>query len=318
MKNKSGWKFTISLGVWLLGIAIYAQAQSPYQVKIGDIQVTALTDGAVPVDVDKLFPATASKKPSQLLEGYFLKNPVEISINAFLIQDGAKLILADAGSGELMGKYGGLLVQQLQKAGFQPENITDILITHVHADHSGGLVVNGKKVFPNAVIHVHQAEIDFWLNDANKQKADPNRMGADPQTFTNAKNMLTPYLQDNKVAAFTKETTVLTHITAIPYPGHTPGHTIYVLNSKNESLYFWGDMVHVPDLQFATPALADNFDVDIPATQEKRKTFYEKAAVKKYLIAAPHASFPGIGHLKKEGAAYRWVPVPFSIEGRTE
>lgn len=319
MRNNRRWKFTLGMGIWLLGTSFYSTAQSAhYAVKVGDMSVTALLDGTIPIDATKLFAGAAPEKITQLLDNSFLKNPVELSINAYLIQDGGKKILIDAGSGELMGKYGGKLTESLQQAGIQPEEITDILITHVHADHSGGLVVAGKKIFPNAVIHVHQTEVDFWLNAKNKAAADPKHMGADPQSFTNAENVLTPYLQNNQVKTFSKETEVLPHIVALPYPGHTPGHTVYVLSSKNEKLYFWGDMIHMSAVQLPAPALPDHFDVDVAAQQKNRKTFYNKAAQEKHLIAAAHISFPGIGHLQKNGDSFLWVPVPFSLEGRTK
>lgn len=319
MRNNRRWKFALTAGIWLLGFNFYSSAQSsPYTVKIGGIQVTALTDGTIPINVEQLFAGSTPGKPTQLLTAAFLKNPVEISINAYLIQDGAQRILVDAGSGELLGSYGGKLAESLKQTGITPEDITDVLITHVHADHSGGLVVAGKKLFPHATIHVHQAEVDFWLKEENKRKADPKHMGADPQTFANAENMLRPYLQNHQVKTFSKEEEILPHITAMPYSGHTPGHTIYVLHSKNESLYFWGDMIHVPGIQLAAPALPDHFDVDIPAQQQRRKLFYGEAAKKKYLIAGAHISFPGIGHLKQQGEGFLWVPVPYSREGRTE
>ncbi|NML39963.1 MBL fold metallo-hydrolase [Chitinophaga sp. G-6-1-13] len=319
MSNNRRWKFTLGVCIWMLGIPFYSMGQSsPYTVKIGGIPVTALTDGTIPINAEQLFAGSEPGKVTQLLQNSFLKNPVELSINAYLIKDGDKRILVDAGAGELMGNYGGKLAASLKQAGIQPEEITDILITHVHLDHSGGLVVAGKKVFPNAIVHVHQTEVDFWLNAKNKQAADPKHMGANPQAFTNAENMLTPYLQNNQVKTFSKETEVLPHITAIPSPGHTPGHTIYVLSSKNEKLYFWGDMIHMSAIQFPAPSLPDHFDVDIAAQQKNRKTLYEQAAQQQHLIAAPHISFPGIGHLRKNGAGFLWVPVPFSLEGRTE
>lgn len=319
MRNNRRWKLALSTGIWLLCIPFYSWGQSfSYSVKVGGISVTALLDGTIPINADQLFAGAEPAKVKQLLDNSFLKNPVELSINAYLIQDGAKRILVDAGSGELMGNYGGKLTESLQQTGLRPEDITDILITHVHADHSGGLVVAGKKIFPNAIVHVHQAEVDFWLNAKNKQAADPKHMGADPQSFTNAENVLTPYLQNNQVKTFSKETEVLPHMTAMPYPGHTPGHTIYVLSSKNEKLFFWGDMIHMSAIQLPAPSLPDHFDVDVAAQQKNRKTFYDRAAQQQYLIAAAHISFPGIGHLQKKGDGFVWVPVPFSLEGRTE
>lgn len=301
----------ISLGCW--------GQSSPYEVKIGDIKVTALTDGTVPINVEQLFAQGTPDNLQQLLDQSFLKNPVEISINVYLLQYDTKRILIDVGSGELFGKYGGKLTESLSQVGVKPEDITDILLTHVHDDHSGGLVVAGKKVFPNAIIHVHQAEIDFWLNAKNKKPVDKLQVGAASERFAAAENMLEPYLKSKQLLTFSKKTDeLLPYITAIPFAGHTPGHTVYLLSNKNEKLYFCGDLVHIGGMQFKQPFLADYFDVDIHGGAVKRKEFYESVALNKYLIAGPHISFPGMGHLKKVGQEYLWIPVPFSLEDRTE
>lgn len=139
-------------------------------MKVGDTEVTALLDGILPVDAEKLFFTNEPGKPTQLLQNVFIKNPVEVSMNAYLVKTNGKLILIDTGAGELFGNAGGKLVQSLKQAAVAPEEITDILLTHIHADHSGGLVMSGKVMFPNAVIHVNKAETNFWLNEKNAKR----------------------------------------------------------------------------------------------------------------------------------------------------
>lgn len=298
---------------------VYGQMPAPYKVKVGDTEVTALLDGILPVDAEKLFFTNEPGKPTQLLQNVFIKNPVEVSMNAYLVKTNGKLILIDTGAGELFGNAGGKLVQSLKQAAVAPEEITDILLTHIHADHSGGLVMSGKVMFPNAVIHVNKAETNFWLNEKNAKKADEKAMGASPKTFSNAMDMLIPYLKAGKVKTFEREKEeIVPHIYTMPTGGHTPGHTVYVLESKGEKMYFWGDLVHMEGLQFVEPTLENHFDVDHKSGIENREKYYDDAAKNNYLIGASHISYPGMGRVKKEGNKYVWYPVPFSLTGRTQ
>ncbi|OPC04964.1 hydrolase [Elizabethkingia ursingii] len=298
---------------------VYGQMPAPYKVKVGDTEVTALLDGILPVDAEKLFFTNEPGKPTQLLQNVFIKNPVEVSMNAYLVKTNGKLILIDTGAGELFGNAGGKLVQSLKQAAVAPEEITDILLTHIHADHSGGLVMSGKVIFPNAVIHVNKAETNFWLNEKNAKKADEKAMGASPKTFSNAMDMLIPYLKAGKVKTFEREKEeIVPHIYTMPTGGHTPGHTVYVLESKGEKMYFWGDLVHMEGLQFVEPTLENHFDVDHKSGIENREKYYDDAAKNNYLIGASHISYPGMGRVKKEGNKYVWYPVPFSLTGRTQ
>ncbi|MCL1671078.1 MBL fold metallo-hydrolase [Elizabethkingia ursingii] len=298
---------------------VYGQMPAPYKVKVGDTEVTALLDGILPVDAEKLFFTNEPGKPTQLLQNVFIKNPVEVSMNAYLVKTNGKLILIDTGVGELFGNAGGKLLQSLKQAAVAPEEITDILLTHIHADHSGGLVMSGKVMFPNAVIHVNKAETNFWLNEKNAKKADEKAMGASPKTFSNAMDMLIPYLKAGKVKTFEREKEeIVPHIYTMPTGGHTPGHTVYVLESKGEKMYFWGDLVHMEGLQFVEPTLENHFDVDHKSGIENREKYYDDAAKNNYLIGASHISYPGMGRVKKEGNKYVWYPVPFSLTGRTQ
>ncbi|WP_411897861.1 MBL fold metallo-hydrolase [Elizabethkingia occulta] len=298
---------------------VYGQMPAPYKVKVGDTEVTALLDGILPVDAEKLFFTNEPGKPTQLLQNVFIKNPVEVSMNAYLVKTNGKLILIDTGAGELFGNAGGKLVQSLKQAAVAPEEITDILLTHIHADHSGGLVMSGKVMFPNAVIHVNKAETNFWLNEKNAKKADEKAMGASPKTFSNAMDMLIPYLKAGRVKTFEREKEeIVPHIYTMPTGGHTPGHTVYVLESKGEKMYFWGDLVHMEGLQFVEPTLENHFDVDHKSGIENREKYYDDAAKNNYLIGASHISYPGMGRVKKEGNKYVWYPVPFSLTERTQ
>lgn len=284
-----------------------SQTSGVYQYRVGDFQITALSDGSVPQDLFKLLTGTNEPEIEKLLHRSFLQNPVEASINAFLIDTGSRLILVDTGSGQFFGPgYGGKIVGNLKNAGFEPEQIDDILITHIHTDHTGGLVSNGKLVFPNATIHVGKPDIDFFMNIENQGKS-----GYDIKYFTEAKAAVGPYLAAGKVKAFDGRTEILAGITAIPTPGHTPGHSFYLIESKGQQIEFWGDIAHVVSVQFPKPDITIVYDVDPKKAAIQRSQQFEKAMVERRTVAGAHFPYPGIGHLRQDGDAYLWVPVDY-------
>jgi glyoxylase-like metal-dependent hydrolase (beta-lactamase superfamily II) len=166
-----------------------------------------------------------------LLHRNFLANPVEASINAFLIDTGDKQVLVDTGSGQLFGpKLGGKLQVSLKAAGYAPDEIDMILLTHIHADHSGGGVENGRLMFPTATVYVGKPDVDLWLDPANAANAE--RLHLDRRYFDEAVKTVKPYLDAGKLKSFSGETAILPGITARPTPGHTPGHSFYVVESS--------------------------------------------------------------------------------------
>ena len=142
---------------------VKTQAPGFYRVMLGEFEVTALSDGTVDLPVDKLLKEPAAKTTAALKKS-FLSVPVETSFNGYLVNTGAKLVLIDAGAGTLFGPTLGKLVASLQAAGYKPEQVDDILITHMHPDHVGGLAANGAIVFPNATVHADRRDADFWLS----------------------------------------------------------------------------------------------------------------------------------------------------------
>ena len=154
-------------------VAQYKQVTDSYSFPLGDFTITALSDGTVPQDLYQLLTATSHSHTQELLDKAFLANPVEASINAFLIQSSQKNILVDTGSGDLFGPgNGGKLLDSLASIGVKADDISDILITHIHTDHTGGLVRNGQPAFPNATVHVGAADLTFFLDPSNAHKAD--------------------------------------------------------------------------------------------------------------------------------------------------
>jgi glyoxylase-like metal-dependent hydrolase (beta-lactamase superfamily II) len=292
-------------------IAAQRRVQAPgvYQYRHGDFQITALSDGTVPQDLHALLTNTTPAGTDALLQRSFLSNPVEASINVFLIDTGSKLVLVDTGSGLLIGHgYGGKLLGSLKAAGYAPEDVDDILLTHIHTDHSGGLVSNGQLLFPNATVHVGKPDVDFFLEPANIRGVD----GYDKKYFEEAVAMVGPYVKAGKVRAFTGETQILPGIKAIPTSGHTPGHSFYLVESKGESMQFIGDIVHVAAVQFPKTSITIVYDVDPQLAAAQREKQFARAAANRSLIAGAHLPYPGIGHIRAEAdGGYTFVPINY-------
>lgn len=275
-----------------------------YRTRVGDVDIIALSDGSVPVDMHPLVKGATAAQIDAALQRAFQTNPVETSLNAFLVETGSRRVLIDTGAGDFFGPgKGGKLVASLAAAGVKPEQIDDILLTHIHTDHSGGLIHAGHVVFPRATVHVGKPDVDFFLAPANQNGVG----GYDKAYFQQGTQSITPYQAAGKLATFSGRTEVLPGITAIPAPGHTPGHAVYRVESKGESITFVGDLVHVEALQMAQPAITVAFDVDQPAAAKQRIALFGEFAAQRELIAAAHLPFPGIGHVAKDGSGYSFV-----------
>lgn len=272
---------------------------------VGDARVTALSDGSLPLDLHKVLRGIAPSRIDALLARSFQRNPAETSINAFLIELGDRRVLVDVGAGELFGPgIGGRLPRALAAAGVRPDQITDILITHVHSDHSGGLAMDGRLVFPNATVHVGRPDVDFFLGPAKAERTDDER-----RLSKEAERTLGPYVAAGRIKPFDRGGEILPGITSELRPGHTPGSAFYILTSRGQRIVFIGDTIHAASVQFAEPAVTIVFDQDQQRAREVRRQEVARFAADGTLIAAPHISFPGVGRIRREGTGYRWIPI---------
>src|SRR5215831_7343923 len=173
-----------------------AKTQAPgwFRMMLGDFEVTAINDGTAALPVDKLLTGTTPDKVNAILAANHLKAPLETSVNAFLINTGSKLVLIDTGAGTLFGPTLNKFLANFKASGYSPEQVDEIYITHMHADHVGGLSADGKPVFPNAVVRAGKADADFWLSKENMEKA-PEQM---KRFFQGAQVSLNPYVQAGK------------------------------------------------------------------------------------------------------------------------
>jgi glyoxylase-like metal-dependent hydrolase (beta-lactamase superfamily II) len=292
-----------------LAAAPMAKTPAPgyFRMMLGDIEVTPLSDGTVDLPVDQLLRQKAEATKADLARS-FLKLPVETSDNAYLVNTGSKLVLIDTGAGAMFGPTLGKLVASMKAAGYQPEQVDEIYITHMHHDHVGGLISNGKPVFPNATVRAAKQEADFVLSKEVMKKASPD----EKRSLESTQAILNPYIKAGKFQPFEGDVELVPGVRANGGHGHTPGHTTYVVESKGQKLVLVGDLIHVAAVQMENPAVTIEFDLDEKAAAAARKKEFDAAAKGGYLIGGAHLQFPGIGHLRSEGKGYRWIPVNFT------
>jgi len=291
-----------------------AKIQAPgfYRTMLGDFEVTALSDGTAALPMDTLLTNTTPGKIRRAFARSYIKGSVDTSVNAFLINTGPRLVLIDAGAGVLFGPTVGKLMANLKASGYQPEQIDDIYITHMHADHVGGLIAEGKIAFPNATVHADKRDADFWLSQANMDAA-PKDM---KDFFAGAMASINPYIAAGKFQPFDHGGELAPGVTAVLAHGHTPGHTTYMIESKGQKLALWGDLIHVAAVQFDQPSVTVKYDSDPKAAAAQRKKAFAEAAKDGYMVGAAHLSFPGMGHLRRNGLTYTWVPLNYSGGGQ--
>jgi len=287
------------------------QAPGFYRIMVGDIEVTALSDGTIDFPMDTLL---SGESPAQIRAAFakaFQKLPAESSMNQFLVNTGSKLVLVDTGAGVFYGPTLGNTVASLRAAGYKPEQVDEVVITHMHADHIGGLVQDGKATFPNAVVRISRADVDFWMNAANESLAPEGVRGS----FAVARKALAPYVAAGRLKPFDGETEIVPGVRALPAPGHTAGHTYYAVESKGQKLLVWGDVVHAAAVQFANPKVFIAWDSDGRGAQNARENALADAAREGYLVGGAHLPFPGLGHVVRaaDGKGYVFVPVSYTV-----
>ena len=290
--------------------APYAAVQAPgfYRLKIGSVEVTALSDGTVALPLAKLYTNTSQQHAQSVLKDAFLPELVPTSVNAFLVNNGDKLVLIDAGTGAYLGPSLGKLVANIEASGYKVDDIDDVILTHIHTDHSGGLMSNGKRTFPNATLRVNEREAKFWLSPENARAAT----GIVKQHFREADQCVTPYVKAGKFETFADNAAPVPGLGSILYAGHTPGHSAITLESEGQKIVFWGDITHGDILQFDEPGIAIEFDIDQKAAVDARDIAFRQAVAGKYLVAGAHIAFPGIGHVRKDSTNCDWLPVNYS------
>jgi len=283
----------------LLLTAIYSvkaqEEESPSMYEVGSFFITILPEIQQNGNKDILIGATDA-----MLKQYIPDGTYPTAVNAFMIETPDNTILVDAGLGM---KLSGHLEACEKKA----EDIDIILLTHMHGDHLGGLLKDGKKSFPAATLYVSQPEYDYWTSDAAMSAVPENKQ----KGFLNAREVLNTYKDNLHLfipgSAEDTEKELLPGVRSIAAYGHTPGHTTYLLNSDGEQLLIWGDLTHAMDIQIPCPQVAVTYDVDPVQAVESRQRLMKYVADNNIRIAGMHIEYPGIGDIRGDNTkGYRF------------
>ncbi len=257
--------------------------------RLGSVQITALHDAQYVVHNDaSVFGVDAGPAAvvSVLKANNLPDDRVTLSVNALLVRSGKRVILIDSGLGP---KANGSLTASLTAAAVSPSDITDVLITHSHGDHVGGLVTSdGKLAFPNATIRMSKPEWDW--------------MKSQPDSADLVKVI------DGHVQTFAPGAPIAPSVTSVPLGGHTPGHVGYEIAAGKQRLLDIGDLAHSSVLSLKKPEWTTKFDSDSDLAKATRKATFARLAKSHELVFAPHFPYPGVGHIVVDGNAYAWVP----------
>lgn len=282
-----------------------------YRRKVGGLEVAVVSDGTFPFAPPfPTFGANAGEEQVKAaLERDFISYQNTLGhVNTLLVRSGKDVVLIDAGCGTNFGPTTGKVLGHLANAGVAPADVTAVVITHLHPDHVGGLLgPAGAGVFPNARFFIHKDEVAFW----SSEKPDMSKSGVPEDARVGmvqaAKTVLAAIA--NRQTLLGDATNIATGVEAVAAPGHTPGHIALMIGSGDDRLFYITDAVHHYAIMMPNPEFYVAFDTDRDAAVTQRRAILERAASERLLVSGAHLPFPGMGHVRKNGNGYEWVPV---------
>jgi glyoxylase-like metal-dependent hydrolase (beta-lactamase superfamily II) len=289
-----------------------AQAPGFYRFKVGSFTVTTVFDGFTPranpgrTGMVANQPAEAVDRAlaEALLPTARLDNPFTVTF----LDTGKQVIAFDTGTGggQLSGTSG-LLEHNMEAAGIEPEQVSQIVFSHFHADHITGLTTkDNAAVFPNAEVAVPAVEWAFWADESNSGRVPENQRG----TFANVRRRFGPY--QAKLRQFAWGAELVPGVRALAAPGHTPGHTVFQVTDGAEQLFVMADTSSRPELFLRYPGWFSGFDIDGPMASESRRKLFGRVAAERARITAYHFPFPANGYVARWGEGFRFVPADWS------
>lgn len=270
-----------------------AQSQDVHAFRIGALEATALKDGEIVLQnaADQSPWADTAGARAALIAAGLSGDSITLSVQPLLVRDGERVVLIDTGAGGRMGTQN-RLVASLRAAGVDPTQVTDVLISHAHGDHVGGLVgSDGSLTFPRAVVHISAPEWDYM-------KAGAAQAGEAA--------LLTAVMP--RVRPFAPGAQVTPSIKAVALNGHTPGHTGYEVTSGTDRLLYIGDALHSSVISVQRPEWVNVWDSDSAAGVATREGLLERGAAESRRIYAVHFPFPGLGRFQRRDDGFVWVP----------
>jgi glyoxylase-like metal-dependent hydrolase (beta-lactamase superfamily II) len=287
--------------------APFARTQAPYfyRFPIGDFQATVVSDGTLSLgDPSGALKGLTKEEITQALTDNFLPvDNIKLEQNVVVLNTGARLALFDSGMGtsRMFGPTTGRLLANLKDAGINPASVDDVICSHAHIDHVGGLAdPRGKRYFPNATVNIAKADYDFWTDEKNSTS------GPVGQVIAHARQNLLPY--KGRIKFFEDGKDVIPGVQAMSAPGHTVGHTIFVIKSGSKVLVYTADIAHHQILLTEKPKTQFAYDTDPQQAVQSRLRVFDMIASQRLPMLAYHFPWPGYGHLARHGDGYRYHP----------
>lgn len=289
------------------GVGIGELVPSRYAVDIGDIEVLVISDGVLPITASTLATNVESNELAGWLDDNFLPpEVVDWPLNVVVVRSGDRTILVDAGLGLEFPDFprAGQTVQRLEAAGVDLSSVTDVVLTHLHMDHVGGLLTEGLKqrLRPDLRVHAATAEAEFWAAPDFTQTVMPQPI---PDVL---RRVATQFLDEyhGQLRTFENEYEVAPGVLISRTGGHTPGHSVVRLESRGEKLTFAGDAVFAPG--FDNPEWQNGFEHDPAEAARVRIQLLRELAATGESLVATHLPFPSVCHVAVAGDAFRCVP----------
>jgi glyoxylase-like metal-dependent hydrolase (beta-lactamase superfamily II) len=284
-----------------------SQVPAYFRFPVGEFQATVVSDGPLALGEPSASMKGLSKDEiaKALSENFLPTDNIVLEQNVLVLNTGTRLALFDSGMGtsKMFGSTTGKLLSGLSDARIDPSKIDDVICTHAHIDHTGGLAnAAGKRFFPNATIHISKADFDFWT--------DEKKLTGDLKAFVvHARQNLLPY--KNRIKFIEDGKDVIPGVQAMSAPGHTVGHTIFIIKSGASSMAFLGDITHHQILLTEKPKTEFAYDTDPKQAVQTRLKVFDMLASQRMPFVAYHFPWPGVGYLGKAGAdSYRYFAQP--------
>jgi glyoxylase-like metal-dependent hydrolase (beta-lactamase superfamily II) len=326
-KNNLTRRNLLTLGTSLLGTTLLgttskvALAKAPFlgtysstffRFKLGEFEITTISDGeAVIKTAHPIFGANAKKEEvNKVLKSNLLpENIFNPFFTPTIINTGKEVILFDTGNGDdgFAGRpHAGNLVKQLAVAGFKPEEIDIVVLSHGHSDHIGGVKEKDKEVFTNATYVISEIEFDFWNNKNNLSKG----LEKFSKVYDNATNGI-----KEKFKTIKSGQDVVTGVKAIATHGHTPGHLSFHIESKGQQTLILNDCAHHHVLSLAHPEWHFAFDIDKEQGAKTRKNIFDMCSKDQIPVIGFHMPYPSVGYIEaRKVGGYRWVPHSYQLQ----